>query len=511
MSTGGYGGGGYGNVPWGASDSEAPAVIDAIDGETIVESLTVSLPLKLISAVALSLTEVELTFSHALDTGYAPTTAPNNYTITPTLGISSVVVYSAKVVRLHTAFQSDVVYTITVGTERSTGTDLLDPSFDTLTFNGFKSSPVFQAAAQGIRKVMLTFSQPMQQDANLADPSKYSIKAVYGTTVAVVAVQIQDSTHVTLTLGSDLSSGQMYVAETDITIVAATGATLAPRTDLFRWAGTQTIARGRTLTIPTARFSGEVSGGLFGTPAGQVFFSPALQAPIAGSQIQIDSVQACTRAYDVYSMPSPPDPTPFLLWAPNVSAGALNSLETVLWAPPEVLGLAAFGLSDSRSDTAPATDDDDRIYLEMVTPIVGSGGILNDPGYGLFDGVTTPFTIFDNTAPASQLTQSWLLGTSRTFTVFPTDVLTVQDTIQTLGGTKLITLSTDAAIVADTGSWEKSWALSDTVAVGTDYAGWESHKFGTDSAVMTDGIGMEADQGVSDSAAVTDSVTVNIL
>src|SRR5690606_28618230 len=63
---------------------------------------------------------------------------------------------------------------------------------------------------------------------------------------------------------------------------------------------------GSPVRLEFERFSGEVSGGLLGSPAGQVFLSPAFGASPANSVLEIESVAVCTRSSDVYEIPQVP-------------------------------------------------------------------------------------------------------------------------------------------------------------------------------------------------------------
>jgi hypothetical protein len=145
-------------------------------------------------------------------------------------------------------------------------------------------------------------------------------------------------------------------------------------------------------------FTGEVSGGLLGQPAGQVFFSPALENSAANSVIQIDSVQVCTRAYDQYEFPELPDPTPIYTFGPSSTGATIGS--GVLWAPAWRLGLVEMDLSDAQEDTV-ATAVSGPCDITLEEPIdITAGGFLNDSRWRIFPGAPdTDFTIINNLAP----------------------------------------------------------------------------------------------------------------
>lgn len=398
---GGFGGGPFGGAPFGGSLLDEGTLSETL---TLTENLTVVLVLKLKGATALSPYLVELEFSHDLDPGFAAHTNPANYAIVPPLTVFGASLGpAANVVRLQTEEQAPGIYTVTVGSAQSADGDALGAAYRTAAFAGFGISPTFFAAAQSPTKVMLTFSTSMTEDAELTDASNYEIRDLQGNPVAVSSVTTQGPSpisRVTLTLGASLDAQKYYVAEVDPSVKTSTGLSMSPATDIFQWQPMQNPINVGPLVIPLDNFSGEVSGGLLGQPAGLVFFSPALDVSVTDSTIQVDEVSLCTRAYDVYEFPEPIDPpTLFTFSATGPGATAVIGPTTALWSSAERQGLARVNLTDSQEETMPAATDGPA-DATLVEPIdITRAGFLNDDRWVLYDGVGTSFITADNLTP----------------------------------------------------------------------------------------------------------------
>ena len=254
----------------------------------------------------------------------------------------------------------------------------------------------FYATAQSPRKVQLTFSAEMLQNPEYTDAASYSLEDLNGNAVAISSVQAVGTTpnhRVALLLGADLVPGGYYVATILSGLVeTAEGYPVEPKTRIFQWK--KTLPTGLVLKI--SDFTGEVSSGLLGQPLGQVFFSPALEHSAANSSIQVDSLSVCTRAYDVYTPPSPPDPTPFYLYG-----GAVQSTlgTAVLWTTFDRLLGAQIELSDTRAETLGGYTDGPATYT-LEEPFDHTlVSYLNNPYWTIFDGIGTPFIVTNNLAP----------------------------------------------------------------------------------------------------------------
>jgi hypothetical protein len=345
---------------------------------------------------------MELEFSHDLDYGFAPLLSILNYNIVPTLVIDSVVAGpTSRTVRLTTEEQNPTVYTVTVDQAESVPGDTLDPAAKTAVIAGFGSAPIFFAAAQSRTKIQLVFSEEMEQNFYLTDTSSYLVTDLNMNTVAVASATVFGPTpaqRVTLGLGAPLDPGGYYVVwVTNPNVKTASGLSLNPNYDMLQWGEMQAAVRVAPISIDISRFSGEVSGGLLGQPLGQVFFSPALDAAIAASTIQIDSVSCCTRAYDVYTVPSIPDPNPLTIWAPNQSSiSVIGGSGDVLWATAERLGQARADLSDFREETVAAPTDGPADATLQETFDQSRVSLLNVDTWVLYDGVGTSFSTADN-------------------------------------------------------------------------------------------------------------------
>jgi hypothetical protein len=154
----------------------------------------------------------------------------------------------------------------------------------------------------------------------------------------------------------------------------------------------------RPNSIPIEDFSGEASGGLLGQPLGQVFFSPAFDVATADSIIQVDEVSVCTQAYDVYTIPSLPDPNPLSIYSPGQPYSTTLNAD-VLWATAERLGLARFNLVDNQTETMPSPTDGPADATLQETFDQSKVALLNVEDWVLYDGVGTSFICADNTVP----------------------------------------------------------------------------------------------------------------
>lgn len=272
------------------------------------------------------------------------------------------------------------------------------------------------AVATGATRVRVVFAQAMQNDSNLTNPTNYTISSLSGTSVPVLSAVLEQAglsmtqairaRSVILTLGSSLYETAFYVSTVSSSVQTSTGGSVTPSTSVFQWLqGTNQVQ------IPLGMFTGEVSGGLFGSPDGLVFFSPALNTLAANSIIQVQEVDVCTTAYDTYVMPSPVDPLPLflhgggLLPTPSPDPYLLN--QTVLWAPWPRNFDAKFELEftgEANQEQLPAPVDNACSALLKQQFALGYVALLNDPAWFLFDnkhGTSVPptFITANNLAP----------------------------------------------------------------------------------------------------------------
>lgn len=399
MSGGGFGNTWGGNAFGGAQAGGIPPV-NASETVSLTEVVSVYLPLKLESAVVLGPYLIRLYFSHDLDPGYAANFQVSSYSILPTLGVYGVTAGpTANSVDVVTGEQGATTYTITVSDAQSATGDAIDPTNNSASFLGFPIAPNFFAAAQSRTKVEVVFSTSMLQDANFTNTANYTLQAVDGTTIGISSVTASGPTpisRVTLALSTSLVPDGYYALRIDPSVKTAAGLSLTPDTDVFHWGEMSAPILVGPLSIPIRNFSGEVTGGILGAPAGQVFFSPSLDVAAPNSSIQVDDVSVCTRAYDTYSFPNPPDPQPFFTFG-----GPISSVlgQNVLWAPAERLGQAHIELSDFQTETMPAAADGPA-DATLVEPIdITRAGFLNDSRWGLYDGIVQSFITADNLTP----------------------------------------------------------------------------------------------------------------
>jgi hypothetical protein len=456
----GFGGSPWGGGPWGGS-FEAGGPVVGSETITLSEALTVTLPLRLKGVAPLSPFVVEVTFSHDLDPGFAANFNPVNYSISPFLNILSLVPGpTPNVILLNTAEQGDVLYMLTVATGRSTGTDLLNPPNQSLPFAGFFVTPRFQAAAQAARKVQIAFSASMQVNGSFTNPSNYAVRDLNGNVIPVLAVAPAGNAPITraeLTLGADLVKGGYYIAQVAAPVQTTGGLSMNPPIDVFRWNVMEAPITTGPLVIPIRNFSGEVSGGLLGQPAGQVFFSPALDVAAPNSVIQVEDVSLCTRAFDVYEFPNPPDPTPFFIHGGG-PVSLLGAPGVVLWAPAERLGQARVELGDMRADALPIPTDG-LTEMTLFEPIdITRGGFLNDARWHLYDGSPTTFLTYDNLTPSGPGPAEYLRA--------PYDLVETSESVQT--ATTIHLFLGDTVSVTDKVEFVRFIEVSDTASVTDD-------------------------------------------
>jgi len=278
------------------------------------------------------------------------------------------------------------------------GGDLIDPSHDTASFLGLATTATFTAVAQSRRKIQLTFSEPASIDAAFITPTNYEVTTLDGQGLLVSAVQQTgpDNTRAAVTLGEDLTPGGYYVVKVLPGVAMQSGRFVLPDHQVFQWRAATTPIR-----IAITAFSGEVTSGLLGEPAGLAFFSPALDVSVPNSVIQVDSVSVCTRAYDVYTIPSPPDPLALFTW-PAPLTGAKSEIGAsggVLIASAYRLGQAEMVVQNSLTETLPDADDGPATATLVESVDISRASFLNDdrwrtyPGTGATEG---PFILADN-------------------------------------------------------------------------------------------------------------------
>jgi hypothetical protein len=233
----------------------------------------------------------------------------------------------------------------------------------------------------------------MNIDAIVTDPANYQLTRVDGLPTAIVAIERTgpDFTRIQLTLGQDLTPMGYYSIRLGALIRTAAGSTVSPDRASFRWKKVVP----RPIRIAFGSFTGEVTGGLLGSPAGQVFLSPAYGVSVANSTIQVDRVSVCTRAYDVYRPPGIPDPQPlFTFPARPGSSSLIGTLGGVLLASAYRLGQPEMRLTDVREDAVPAPVDGPAEGLLTETIDITRASFLNDDRWRTFPGTGALLGVF---------------------------------------------------------------------------------------------------------------------
>ncbi len=365
MTLGFYGGGGYGSDPYGS----IPAQIGVLN------------------ATALNGTHVQVNFTELLDFTFPAILSPANYSIT--LTIISVEQTAENAVVLTTTPQSDITYTVTVASARSSLGTTLNPLQNSAQFTGFPLVPGYFAIATASTRVRAIFSSVMLNDSNLSNPANYTITDFNGNAVFVIAATPEQSINpvsVVLTLASPLGESDFYVCTVSANIHTALGLNVLPPTSVFQW-----LQGDNQLTVPLRLFSGESSSlGPVQDFAGLVYFSPALNVSTANSIIQVEEIDVCTTAYDTYTPPVMIDSIVLYTYGggivPTPSPDPYLLNQCVLWAPwPrnfEAQIIVEF-TGPANNDLYGGADDTSCSVTIAQQYALGYVALLNDPAYYL--------------------------------------------------------------------------------------------------------------------------------
>lgn len=436
-------GGTYGGVPWGGQEADAaldPVLASESIGvsegvhispaepaqvaETLTSSAAVVLTygqvvtvqdtlaqnttvaaldhVRVTGALSINAYRVQVDFTIPLDPNYIPNTLAANYVI-PGLTVSAVILDPTGLfVTLTTSAQTTNLYTVTVQQAQDPSGLVLDPAFRTAQFFGY-SAGSYIGAAQSTTKVVLLFSSTLGAAGPTQDAANYRVWDLLDQPIGVVSATLSGPTpyvRVTLQLAQALEPLAYYVVKVGAAVQSDTGRAYVPDTQVIQ------CPRGPdSYALPFALFSGEVNGGLLGTPAGQVFFSPALEFAVQGSEIEVEEVKCCTKAFDSYVVPRGIDLAgPALMtWGAQIPDNTLFSgihqLESKTWAPFPCMGDASLNIADNRSDSlaVPVSGRAVAVLAEVLDPSRGSrtnGFWTTGPAGG-----ANRFIIADNLTP----------------------------------------------------------------------------------------------------------------
>lgn len=364
-------------------------------------------PLEVTSATSLSSFEVRVDFNQPLDVNFPPFLSLANYAI-PGLTINTVLFDGPFSVRLITTEQSNTTYTVTVSQGTSDFGTNLDPAHDSATFGGNVGPLVFKPVALSTNRVRVLFYEPMLANSALTTPANYVITTLDGALIGINQV-IQEQVSpvsVVLVLTTPITETKTYQLTIFPIVKTADGNSVTSAPQTFSWE-----FKPPRVTIPISSFSGEVTGGLFGNPAGLLFFSPALLAPIGGSSIKIDSVKSCTKSYDTYTFPVLEDP-PLLYTFGNGAPFSTVGGTYVLWAPFPQNAEARIELGYNPSDGYSGALDG-KCVATLTEPLMASKiSLTNNTYWGIFGGIAQPFILADTLAPISP-------GPTTTVTIVP--------------------------------------------------------------------------------------------
>ncbi len=334
-----------------------------------------------LSAVALNSTTIEVTFSQSAQVGGA-TILPGSYSI-PGLVVHQVIQASLTVVWLIVTNMVVIEYTLTVSDVLSESSHPLSETV--ATFFGLPPEPQASATAQSTTKVQIVFSNEMLNNFALTHPANYVVSDLNGNAITVNSVEANgvDSiiTRVTLVLASALAASLPYTVTIAASVHSIDGVSVSPLVCRFEW--TQYPA---TRSANISSFSGELRGGIFGNPEGQVFFSPSYTlSPVGGTVLQVESVSVCTKAYDQYLFPALPDPSVFCTYGGS-QPGILNDRSFGLWANFYQLGEAKHSLSDAQEDTYDPPVDGTCVAVLSEPLDTSKISLLTNSHWKLFDG-----------------------------------------------------------------------------------------------------------------------------
>jgi len=521
-----YGISGWGGGAWG-NGAESSPIRDVIIDETlaITDAIIRTVPLRVTQAVPPSPFTVKVTFSDELNISYPPLIDPANYTI-PGLTVTGVVVVSnTQVLLTTTPAQTNILYTVTVAQAESAMGDLLGPDNSAI-FLGFSVSPSFVAGAESPTKIELVFSNTMLVNGAFTNPANYTLTRVTGSVpITILSVTPSGPTPIrraTLLIDTPLISKEYYAIVVSDNVRTILDLSLDPDTEIFQWADLTRPRNGLPLEIPIKDFSGEVTGGILGDPDGQVFFTPAYDTVTADSTIELEELSVCTRAYDEYHFPNPPDPPPLFTFSPGRNSGLVGPTN-VLWAPAPRLGQAKLNLRDRHDDVfnppiynnvsgmleSPIADTPATAVLEEPIDIT-KASFLNDPRWILGGSLEASSSgagsaMLENTVSVAEsvtverfapgFTVTWTVPVPKLFTTAanlssigpgPTqnlklsrnprlDVRDVTDNLSiddvAYPDTDLVDLATDSMAVSDSSQVSPTWgrdpfdavALTDTV------------------------------------------------
>lgn len=358
-----------------------------------------SLPeLGLLQAYSLGPTSVGLRFATPLDPTHGSTLNPASYSI-PGLTVLGVQFLYPDVLRLITTPQSWLLYVVTVDPPvRNISYLPIEIDQRVGTFTGYALTPALTGNAISSTRIQILVTDDLLLNAALSDPSSYQVISETGLVLTVIAVFPRTFEGITKRIDLDVATPLIplkpYRVVLGSGIQTTDGRAFVPPETTVVW-------RPKPLVVAAAiaDFSGEVQGGLFGTPAGQVFFSPSLEAPAPTSAIQVDDLSVCSRAYEVYAPPVPVDPMPLRTFG-TFNPGETNNPAFVLWAPFPRLQETKFDLVQRENDPYAGAVDGRCVAVleEPLDPAFIS--LLNVPYWQTFGtGVLNPFKTANNLAP----------------------------------------------------------------------------------------------------------------
>lgn len=255
-----------------------------------------------------------------------------------------------------------------------------------------------------LSKIFLVASSPWEDASLAADPLLYSVTKKDGSAVGVTSASAVgprfSERGVYLHLRNPLSIGDVVFVSVDPSILLQGSVPVSPN-PLFLRAEEQR----RSISFGGGSFTGEAITPFLGAPAGQVFFSPSLESPVAtASTLEVDQVDTCVDLVDAYTFPPFLDPKVFFTYGIGASLdpGILGSSAfTLAGASPFRYNEAVFTLSPTEEDTLGALADGPALGLLVETFDPSQVALLNN-SYWTLEGTGTepqPFFCANTLAP----------------------------------------------------------------------------------------------------------------
>lgn len=260
----------------------------------------------------------------------------------------------------------------------------------------------YRATAISSVRVLLKFDSVVADIAALLQGANYNISDLDEEAIPVQTVKKQSTENITsvvLILRAPLDTGRAYTITLNSAILTGDNTPVTPNSAVFTWVGNLdhfSVPLSHFTKIPSS--SSAVGVDALALKKG-VYFSPAFETSGASSQIEVDEIDVCTKAYDSYEFPKFADPKLLFTYTKGGPSSELGP--SVMWAPWHRLEEARRDFTQKYSDSvramehAPAAATLTSVDLTRVS-------LLNNVSWKLFDNLGTPpdyFKVTNNLIP----------------------------------------------------------------------------------------------------------------